>query len=269
MYTVLMMKRRLFVLLIVVVIGAAMLFAQATQERITSRVGIISAMDNEIDLLLKNAQIERVDQIGGWDFNVGKLCGKDVVIVKAGIGKVFSSAGTVAMFSNYNISSVIFTGIAGGVGDETKVLDVVVATDLVAHDYGTVTDDGFYWRDEYMEQTGGRIFCNENLVNIAIKAAQEVVGKDSTFSGTIATGDQFISSSNYVTYLQQKFNALACEMEGASVAAICNLYSIPFVVLRTMSDKADGLAHETYENMADIAADNSCDIVMRMLIDMK
>ncbi len=58
-------------------------------------------------------------------------------------------------------------------------------------------------------------------------------------------------------------------MEGASVAAICNLYSIPFVVLRTMSDKADGLAHETYENMADIAADNSCDIVMRMLIDMK
>ena len=78
-----------------------------------------------------------------------------------------------------------------------------------------------------------------------------------------------VSSSNYVTYLQQKFNALACEMEGASVAAICNLYSIPFVVLRTMSDKADGLAHETYENMADIAADNSCDIVMRMLIDMK
>lgn len=269
MYTVFMMKRRLFVLLIVVVIGAAMLFAQATQERITSRVGIISAMDNEIDLLLKNAQIERVDQIGGLDFNVGKLCGKDVVIVKAGIGKVYSSAGTAAMISNYNISSVIFTGIAGGVGDETKVLDVVVATDLVAHDYGTITDEGFYWRDKYMEQTGGRIFCNENLVNIAIKAAQEVVGKDSTFSGTIATGDQFISSSNYVTYLQQKFNALACEMEGASVAAICNLYSVPFVVLRTMSDKADGLAHETYVNMADIAADNSCDIVMRMLIDMK
>jgi len=269
MYTVFMMKRRLFVLLIVVVLGAAMLFAQAAQERVTSRVGIISAMDNEIDLLLKNAQIERVDQIGGLDFNVGKLCGKDVVIVKAGIGKVYASAGTAAMFSNYNISSVIFTGIAGGVGDETRVLDVVVATDLVAHDYGTVTDEGFYWRDEYMEQTGGRIFCNENLVDIAIKASQEVVGKDSTFSGTIVTGDQFISSSNYVTYLQQKFNALACEMEGASVAAICNLYSIPFVVLRTMSDKADGLAHETYENMADIAADNSCDIVMRMLIDMK
>ena len=74
MYTVLMMKRRLFVLLIVVVIGAAMLFAQATQERITSRVGIISAMDNEIALLLKQADIDRVDHIGDMDFHVAEEC---------------------------------------------------------------------------------------------------------------------------------------------------------------------------------------------------
>lgn len=267
MYNEAMMKKKLSVLFIVV-LCAGMLFAQAAQERITSRVGIISAMDNEIELLLKDAQIERVEQIGGLDFNVGKLCGKDVVIVRAGIGKVFASAGTAAMFTNYNISSVIFTGIAGGVGDQTRVLDVVVATDLVEHDYGTVTDEGFYWRSEYSEETDGRIFCDESLVDAAIRAAQEIVGKDSTFSGTIVTGDQFISSSKYVSYLQEKFNAMACEMEGASVAAICDLYSIPFVVLRTMSDKADGLAHETYENMADIAADNSCKIVMRMLSDM-
>lgn len=258
------MSKKILVIL-VVLISSFVLFAQGAEEKNIQRIGIVSAMDNEIDLLLKNAQIERVDVYGGVSFNVGKLCGKDVVIFKAGIGKVYSSAGIAALLNNYRIGQVIFTGIAGGVGDETAVLDVVVGTDLVQHDYGVMSDEGFSWTDEYAPEQNGRIFCSEDLVEKAYAAAIEVLGAEHSFKGTIATGDQFIASSSYVKTLQEKFNAIACEMEGYSVGAICNLYSTPFVVLRTMSDKADGQAHETYENMGDIAADNSSRIVMKML----
>ena len=263
-----MLRKTIFILL-VVIFGTCVLFAQSVEEKTTERVGIISAMENEINLLLMNTDIERVDHIGGLDFIVGRLSGKDVVIVRAGIGKVYASAGTTALINNYNISEIIFTGIAGGVGDQTDVLDVVVASDLVQHDYGTITDDGFYWRDEYNPEDNGRIYCDQNLVEQSYRAACAIIGADNAFIGTIVTGDQFIASSWYVTYLQDTFNAIACEMEGASVGAVCDLYSVPFVVIRTMSDKADGLAHETYENMADIAADNSSRIVMELLKEMK
>lgn len=226
-----------------------------------SRIGIISAMQNEIDLLLENTAIDRVDTIGGVDFNVGTLCGQPVVIAKAGIGKILSAAGTAAMLNNYDISQVFFTGIAGGVGDDTSVLDVVIGTQLVQHDYGQITNDGFV----FFEGDPQYYPCDEDLVELAFDAATEVVGSDHVFQGIIASGDQFVASGEYVKKLQADFNAIACEMEGASIALVCEQYDVPFVVIRTMSDKADGAAHETYENWADIAADNSGKIIMGIL----
>jgi adenosylhomocysteine nucleosidase len=229
--------------------------------------GIISAMDNEIALLLQNAEIDHVERRGSMDFHVGTLCGKNVVIVKGGIGKVRSAAGAAALLDSFGPARVIFTGIAGGVSDETQVLDVVVAEDLVQHDYGIMSNDGFEWS----EGTGGencRVFCDPELVRLAHDAAAEVVGEEHVFQGTIVTGDQFIASESYVELLQENFKAMACEMEGASVGIVCTEYEVPFVVIRTMSDKADGLAHDTYENMADLAADHSSEVVMQMLKNM-
>lgn len=227
-------------------------------------IGIISAMSNEIDLLLNHAEIDHTDVYGGVEYHVGELCGKKVVISRAGIGKVLAAAGTAAMLNRYPISEVIFTGIAGGVGDETEVLDEVIATDLVQHDYGQITSDGFEWTVGYVGDEG-HYPCDEELVEKAYDAAEEVVGSGHVFKGTIATGDQFIASQEYVEKLRNDFDALACEMEGASVAVVCMQYDVPFVVIRAMSDKADGLAHETYVNMADQAADHSGRIVMKML----
>ncbi|MBR6347397.1 MAG: 5'-methylthioadenosine/adenosylhomocysteine nucleosidase [Spirochaetales bacterium] len=257
------MKRRTIAVFILLAICAGLAFAQAAAER-SERIGIISAMSNEIQLLLDNAEIERVDNIGGVDFHVGKLKGKDVVIMKSGIGKVLASSAATTMLDHYNISEILFTGIAGGVGDETKVLDVVVATEIVQHDYGQVTSGGFVW--ELSES--GICPCTPELVDLAYKAATETIGADNVFKGTIVTGDQFIASEWYVKELREKFNALACEMEGAAVAAVCLRYGTPFVIIRAMSDKADGLAHESMENMGDIAADHSSEIVMRMLQEM-
>ena len=168
------------------------------------------------------------------------------------------------MLNRYPISALIFTGIAGGVGDETQVLDMVIGTKLVQHDYGDQTQDGFEWSSSYNDAEG-YYYCDEELVRLACNAAEEVIGKDHVFTGLIATGDHFISSENYVKYLQEKFDAIACEMEGASVAAVCEQFGVPYVIIRCMSDKADGKAHESYDNFADSAADNSGKIVMKML----
>ena len=228
------------------------------------RIGIISAMENEISLLLEQADIDHVDHVGDMDFHIGTLRGCDVVIVKAGIGKVRAAAGAATLLDTYNLSKVFFTGIAGGVGDETRVLDVVVATDLVQHDYGEMTNEGFKWFKGY-GGADGYYPCDPGLVALACDCAVEVAGNEHVFSGTIATGDQFIASEEYVKYLQEDFHAIACEMEGAAIAVVCDAYDVPFVVIRTMSDKADGLAHETYENMGSMAADQSSRIVMKML----
>ena len=276
-----MRKRALYSIILSMVLVLSMFSGCSSKKEAeaadtpTSYIGIISAMQNEIDLLLEEADIERTDTIGGVDFYVGKLCGRNVVIVKSGIGKVLSASGVAALLNNYDISRVYFTGIAGGVGDQTNVLDEVIATSLVQHDYGQITNDGFEWTagsegapgEEREEGQNGYYPCDESLVDIAYNSAVKVVGEDHVFKGVIATGDQFIASEEYVDLLQNDFDAIACEMEGASIALVCMQYDVPFVVIRAMSDKADGNAHETFDNMGDIAADNSCKIIIQMLKD--
>ena len=227
-------------------------------------IGIISAMQTEVNLLLSQAEIERIDTVGKVDYHVGTLCGRRVVIAKAGVGKVLAASGMAAMLNRYPVTEVIFTGVAGGVGDETQVLDEVIATRLIQHDYGQMTAEGFEW---FAGTNGEADYCDcdPGLIALAYEAAAAELGEAHVFKGIIASGDQFIASEAYVKRLQEDFGAVACEMEGAAIAAVCSNYDIPFVVIRCMSDKADGKAHETYENLVDLAADQSSRIVLRML----
>jgi len=256
------MKKLLIVLLCLCLCLTAAFAEEAAENK--TRIAIISAMENEVKLLLSETEIERTDTIGGVDYHVGTLCGQNVVIAQAGIGKVHSAAGAATMLNRYPVSALIFTGIAGGVGEKTQVMDMVIGTKLVQHDYGNQTQNGFEWTSEYND-SDGYYSCDGDLVSSAYNAATEVVGKEHVFKGVIATGDQFVASETYVKYLQDQFDALACEMEGASVAAVCEQFGVPYVVIRCMSDKADGKAHETYDNFGDTAADHSGKIVMKML----
>ncbi len=258
-------RMQYFVVMIVIV--ATVLVGCATvpaTQNTTAPIGIISAMSSELQLLLDTAEIDYTDKIGGVEYHVGTLAGKDVVLVKAGVGKILASASAATLINEYNVSAIIFTGIAGGVADETKVLDMVISTDLVVHDYGTVTNDGFVWRPN-SGTIEGMIPADQALIDAAFAAAVSVVGPENTFKGNIATGDQFVSSEWYVTELQDKFNSYACEMEGAAVALVAYQYNVPFVVIRCMSDKADGQAHASMDNFGQKAADNSASIVITML----
>ena len=263
------MKKKLIAIILACVTFSALFCGCAPKtEESQKYIGIISAMDNEIDLLLKETKIDRVDTFAGVKYYVGTLNGQSVVITRSGIGKIRASSGVTTLLIKYPISKVIFTGIAGGVADEPQVLDQIIATSLVEHDYGIFSNDGFKWRSGdpgFGDQEGVYYECDSKLIKLAYDSAVEVMGESHVFKGTIATGDQFIANSEYVEQLRADYNAYACEMEGAAAAVVCIKYETPFIVIRALSDKADGNAHESYENFGDIAANNSSRIVLKML----
>lgn len=231
-------------------------------------IGIVSAMDNEIALLLEEMQVEKKETDGSIDFYAGKIHNKNVVITKSGIGKIRASLGVTTMLNDYDIKEVYFSGIAGGLRDQEKVLDVVIGDSLVEHDYGRYTNEGFIWTggDPGMGTDKGEVYyCDPDLVKLAYNSAVAVLGEEHVFKGLIATGDQFIENEEYCARLVEQFDAYACEMEGASVAVACDKYGIPAVVIRALSDKADGKAHESYADFGDKAARNSSQIILKML----
>ena len=263
------MRKKISVSFLICVMLSVFICGCATKtEKAEEYTGIISAMDNEIDLLLREAVIDRVDTIADEEYHIGSLHGQPVIITRAGIGKVRAASGVTAMLIKYPVSKVIFTGIAGGVADKTKVLDEVIAARLVEHDYGILSNDGFEWCSGD-PGSGGKpgVYYDSDpqLVQLAYDAAVEVVGEDHVFKGTIATGDQFIANSEYVEKLRKDYDAYACEMEGAAAAVVCIKYGTPFVVIRALSDKADGNAYDNYENFGETAADNSSRIVIQMM----
>lgn len=256
------------VLLILFLIPLVLSACSSEKKQTKEYTAIVSAMDNEIELLLGEAKIERVETIADTKYHIGTLREQPVIITKAGIGKVRAASCVSAMFNRFPVSRVVFTGIAGGIRDDEQVLDQVIATKLVQHDYGTLTNEGFVWNsgDPGAGYNGGEYYeCDKHLTALAYQAAVEVVGKDHVFQGTVATGDQFVASESYVKKLDKDYQALACEMEGASVAIVCRQYEKPFAVIRALSDKADGKAHKSYGNFGDTAAKNSNQIVLKIL----
>ncbi len=239
----------------------------ANQGNKVTYIGIISAMENEVALLLDEASIKEKKTIGGITFHVGTLNDKPVVISQSGIGKIYASAGMTSLLNTYDVSKVIFTGIAGGTRDDEKILDEVIATSIVEHDFGYLTNDGFVWGggDPGKLEEGECYYPDKELSDLAYDSAISLMGSERVHRGLIATGDQFIASKEYVEKLQKDFDAYACEMEGAAIAKVCTAYEKPFCVIRTLSDKADGEAQDTYVSFGDEAADQSNRIVMKML----
>ena len=230
-------------------------------------IGIFSAMDVEVELLLSHAKIQETKTVGNAKIHVGTLMGKDVVISRSGIGKINASSGFTCVLEHYDVSKVIFTGVAGGVKDETSILDQVVGTRVVEHDYGYRGNGGFVWcgGDPGKMDPGEYYYCDPALVDLAYSSSLAVLKDQKVFKGTIASGDQFIASGEYTIYLENEFDAYACEMEGAAVAKVCTAYNKPFLVMRTLSDKADGISRETYRDFMEAASDQSSAIVEKML----
>jgi adenosylhomocysteine nucleosidase len=226
-------------------------------------VGIIGAMDKEVAGLKSEIKVKEIKTIAGIEFYSGTLQGKEVVLLKSGIGKVNSAMATDILIREFKAEKIIFTGVAGAVNNKLNVGDVVISTDLAEHDYDTTV-----FGDKLGDVPGsdnGKFYADKDLIALAEASAQKVLGKTHVFRGTIVTGDQFIADKQKVKFLEDTFGAWAVEMEGASVAHVATLYKVPFVIIRAVSDKADGSAHVTYDEFSEKAAQNSIKIVNDML----
>ena len=240
-------------------------FSNALADDTYKRFGIMSALESELRLLLSQATVHETITIGNIDYHLATLQSRDVVLVQAGGYGILPSASTSILIHELGVDAIIFTGIAGGVAEETKVMDVVVSKDLVIHDCGIETNNGFVWKPDCGVYSDGYIPADKNLRQTSVDAARQVVGDKHVFEGTIASGEAFIASESYVRFLRNKFNAYAVESEGGPVARVAYEFNVPVVVIRTLSDLADGNASQSFTKFADKAADNSAQVVMEIL----
>ncbi|MDR1773979.1 MAG: 5'-methylthioadenosine/adenosylhomocysteine nucleosidase [Clostridioides sp.] len=226
------------------------------------RIGIIGAMDEEIRIYTELMKDKQVLCKAGLNFNIGSLNGKDVVVVECGIGKVNAALCTQILISEFDVEAVINTGVAGACYDELEINDIVISTDALEHDFNA-TFAG-HERGEIPRLDTSIFKADERLVELAYNAS---LGHSDykAYKGRVASGDVFVCSKDIKDDIVETFKAYCVEMEGASIAHVCYLNKIPFVVIRAMSDKADDSAEVTFDEFVIQAAHNAKDLVLKML----
>jgi adenosylhomocysteine nucleosidase len=225
-------------------------------------IGIIGAMQEEVQNLKDEMTLNRKEVRAKMEFYSGSLWGHSVVVVTCGIGKVNAAVCTQILADEFKVDKIINVGIAGGIGDNINPGDVVVADNLVQHDIDTSAFGDRIGQIPRMDTFDFK--CDESLVSIA-KAAAENINEHKSFVGRVVTGDQFIANVDKIRWLRDEFDALACEMEGASIAHAAYLNNIPFVVIRSISDNANTGAHMDFEKFKLVAVKNSVNILRNML----
>ena len=227
------------------------------------KIGIIGAMDEEVEYLAKSLTDSRKTTVGGMDFYEGKLDGKDVVVVQCGIGKV--NAGTCAqlIINIFGATSVINTGVAGSLDANIDIGDIVVSTEAIQHDFD-LTPLG-YEIGELDEPRIVAMKADETLRKEAVKAIVEAAPEVKAFEGRVLSGDQFIASKEKKEYLVSTFDGKCCEMEGAAISQVCYRNEVPFVIIRAISDKADDSEEMSYLRFEKEAAAHCAAIVRYMV----
>ncbi|WP_326512345.1 5'-methylthioadenosine/adenosylhomocysteine nucleosidase [Clostridium intestinale] len=225
-------------------------------------IGIIAAMNEELEILLKDMHVQSTEEKAKMTFNKGSLWGKEVIAVVCGVGKVNAAICTQILASEYKVDKVINVGVAGGIGKDIYPGDVVIANNLVEHDMDTTAFGDKHGQIPRLDTFDFK--CDDELVKFALEACDEA--KDiKTFLGRIVTGDQFVANIEKIQWLSSEFEAFACEMEGGSIAHTCYLNSIPFVVIRSISDNANNGAHMDFEKFVPIGVKNSTTILEKMI----
>lgn len=199
-----------------------------------ARVLILGAMDEEIDTLLLAITPEKKEKWNGFHLYFGTLQGRKVVVCKSGIGKVFSSIITQHILDRYSITYVLFTGVAGAVASDLEPGDIVLGERLIQHDFD-VRALGFpLGRIPF---TDYQYFKGDSTL---LKKAQSArLHNTRVRTGVIGTGDQFITDKTGLKELE-----LDCvDMEGCAVAQVCEINNVPSLIIRIISDKADGTAN--------------------------
>ena len=200
------------------------------------RVGIIGAMDVEVERICQNISGPILHQLCGLDFLEGFLAETPVVVVRSGVGKVNAALCAQLLITKFKITHLINTGLAGALASVLNVLDLVISTEVMYHDV-----DATNWGYESCTVPGmTRTFvADPSLVNIASLACKKLFPGKTIIQGIIASGDQFIGSNEMKNKIKELCNPACVEMEGAAIGHVATVNKIPFVVIRCMSDMAD------------------------------
>ncbi len=224
-------------------------------------IGLIGAMEVEIELYLQAMTDVEEFKRAGMSFWQGKLLGKDFVLCQSGVGKVNAAVCTQILIERYEVDQVLFTGVAGALDPSLNVGDVVISVDCMQHDFD-VTALG-YQRGQ-IPGVATTFEADSALIELAVEASEQITDCQ-TIKGRVLSGDLFVADREYVKKLHQELSGTCAEMEGAAVAQVCVMNGIPFVVIRSMSDKADGSAKTSYREFKFLAARRSYEIVTRMI----
>ena len=222
-------------------------------------IGIIGAMDIEVDALKKLIGNKTPKTVSGVEFICGTMYGRDVAVAKCGVGKVNAALCAEAMITEFSPDLVINTGVAGSLTEELSVLDVALAKAVVQHDFDLTC---FGRKPGEIPDLGAEIHADP-AITLAIEGIVKGMGVKCR-CGVIATGDRFIASEEEKTALAERFGAIACEMEGGAIGHVCRVNKIPFAVVRAISDSADNPMD--YETFSVKAANLSANIIKSFIM---
>lgn len=226
-------------------------------------LGIIGAMDEEVSKLKEHMTDVKVNTKACMDFYVGKLNGKDVVIVRSGIGKVNAAVCSQILADDYHVTGLINTGIAGSLKAEINIGDIVLSHDVMHHDMDTTAFG--YPLGQVPRMDVLSFEADKQFIELAQASCKKVNPDINTFVGRVVSGDQFISSKEKKEWIHDNFDGFCTEMEGAAIAQTAYLNHIPFLIIRAISDKADDSAEMDYPTFEAQAIEHSVKLMMEMV----
>lgn len=224
-------------------------------------IGIIAAMDSEVRDV-KSAMAEGIEiGYGGMTFFKGKLHQKEVVAVKSGVGKVNAAMCTQILIDVFKVNTIIHVGVAGAVHPDLEIGDIVISEDSCQYDMDARAFG--HPRGEIPNMDITFFKADSALIKLAVAAAEEL---DASYRvGRVMTADLGVDSNQHKQELREEFGGLCVEMEGAAVGQVAMLNQVPYLVIRSMSDKADSNLTDDYKANLEASIKNGVAIVLSMV----
>lgn len=227
------------------------------------KIGIVLAMKEELESIRKYLKKERKITIFNLDFYDGYIYDTNCVLVECGVGKVNAARTTQILIDNLKVDMIINIGVAGGLSNELNIGDIVIGSKLVQHDFDITS---FGHEKGFISGVGKYIDSDLKMVSLVEETAKKDNFKNiNILNGVIASGDIFCTDPIMAKKIHDKFNALCVEMEGASIAQVCYLCNIPFIVLRSISDTPNGNNEIDFDTFLKDSSDVIADLLLNVL----
>ena len=230
------------------------------------KIGIIGAMEVEVETLKSKMNIKNTVKKASMEFFEGTIGNTDVVVVRSGVAKVNAGICVQILVDLFNVTHVINSGVAGSLDARINIGDIVLSTDACYHDVDATV---FGYKKGEVPQLGTAAFTADSGLREKAKAAIKSAAPDlGVFEGRVCSGDQFISSSEVKDRIKKDFDGMCTEMEGAAIAQGCYLNNVPFLIIRAISDKADGSDIVDYPVFEAKAAKDCAALVLEMIANL-